>query len=277
MPFARAQSILKRWLPRRWFTVLYGLASRAYVIWQKMSDTFYYLGLSFFYLLTGDTRRRERIKAIRKVLPYTMVGRTGLLVTYDIVEEVDKKVIKGCFVECGVARGGCSALMAMVTNENKSGRKSWLFDSFEGLPEQTAEDEYQEPIIDNPKDRSASLVAKGYCLGTFEEVEELLFSRMGFSRDNIYMVKGWFQDTLSQSKDKVGDIAILRVDADWYESTKCCLENFYGNVVSGGYVIIDDYGSVIGCKKATDEFIQNRKLDVKLGFDGRGGCNFVKP
>jgi len=206
-----------------------------------------------------------------------MVGRTGLSATYDIADGVEKKGIEGCFVECGVARGGCSALMAVVANENKSARKIWLFDSFEGLPEQTSEDGYQKPIIYMPKDKSTSLLAQGYCLGTFDEVEELLFLKLSLSRDNVFMVKGWFEDILPEYKDKVGTIAVLRIDADWYESVRCCLENFYDNVITEGYIIIDDYVSAIGCKRATDEFLENKKLDVKLVFDNRGGCYFVKP
>ena len=237
----------------------------------------YYLSACACYALKRDTRNMKKIKAIRTILPYTMVGRTGLFATYDIAEEMEKKGREGCFVECGVARGGCSALMAMIARDNKSRRKVWLFDSFEGLPAQTSEDEYQEPVIHKPRDRSDKLVAQGYCLGTFEEVEELLFDKLGLSRDNIFMVKGWFQDTLPKHRDDIGEIAVLRIDADWYESTKCCLENLYDNVIAGGYIIIDDYGCFTGCQKATDEFLKKRNLNVKLTFDNRGGCYFVKP
>jgi O-methyltransferase len=277
MPLTKAQSILKRCLPERCFAFLYGLSCRGYKIWQKTADAIYYLGSGVYYVLRRDARNAKRLRAIRAILPYTMVGRTGLLATYDIADGVEKRGMVGCFVECGVAKGGCSALMAMVARENKSGRKIWLFDSFEGLPEQTSQDEYQEPIMPKPEDKSASLVAQGYCLGTFDEVETLLFSKLGLSRDNVFMVKGWFEETLPAYRDKVGTIAILRIDADWYESIKCCLENFYDNVIAGGYIIIDDYGSVIGCKKAADEFLKNKKLNVNLSFDDRGGCYFVKP
>jgi len=277
MPFTRTQSILKRFLPERWFSLLYELACRIYEVWRRISDEICYLSSYVYYLIKRDSRNVKRIKTIYSIRPYTMVGRTGLLATYHLASELERSHIDGCFVECGVARGGCSALMAIIAGENHSGRKTWLFDSFEGLPEQTSEDEYQEPIIHKPKNKSASLVAPGYCLGTYNEVEALLFSKLGLNRDNVYMVKGWFEDTLPEYKDKVGAIAILRIDADWYESVKCCLESFYDSVITGGYVIIDDYGSVIGCKKATDEFLKNKKLDVEISLDGRGGCYFVKP
>jgi hypothetical protein len=206
-----------------------------------------------------------------------MVGRTGLLATYDVMQAADKKGIEGCIVECGVARGGSSALMALVTGANKTGRRSWLFDSFEGLPDGTADDEITEPVVENPDDRSAAIVAKGYCLGTYEEVEDLLFNRLGFSRDDMFMVKGWFQDTLALNREKIGRIAVLRIDGDWYESTRCCLENLYDNVSSGGYIIIDDYTSVPGCRKAADEFLRYRGLAPELVLDKRGGGYFIKP
>lgn len=277
MPFTRTQSILKRLLPERWFALLYELACRGFEVWRRISDEIFYLSSYVYYLLKRDSRNAKRIKTIYSIRPYTMVGRTGLFATYDIADEVEKDRMEGCFVECGVARGGCSALMAIVANECRNGRKVWLFDSFEGLPEPTSEDTYEEPILHKPKDKSASLVSPGYCLGTYEEVEKLLFSKLHLSKNNVFMVKGWFQDTLPKHKDEIGGISLLRVDADWYESTKCCLENLYDNVIAGGYIIIDDYRSVVGSKKAVDEFLKDKKLNVKLSFDNRGGCYFVKP
>ena len=77
---------------------------------------------------------------------------------------------------------------------------------------------------------------------------------------NYRIIKGWFQDTLPQNIDKIGNIAILRLDGDWYESTKVCLEYLYDNVVEGGYILVDDYNFWPGCKKAVDEFFDNRKI-----------------
>jgi O-methyltransferase len=277
MPLAGTQAILRKILPEFIFNLIYRVACFFYRIWTKISDTLYY-NLSYaFSTLTGTKRRRKRLQLIKKILPYTMVGRNGLLTTHDIAHDVETRKLDGCFVECGVARGGCSALMALVARENDSDRKSWLFDSFEGLPEQSSEDEYEAPESPLPEDKSARIVAPGYCLGTFEEVEDLLFHKLDLDKNNIFMVQGWFEDTLPVNSGKVGTISVLRIDGDWYSSTKCCLDNLYDNVIAGGYVIIDDYESVIGCKKAVDEFIANRRLDVKLVLDKRGGCHFIKP
>jgi O-methyltransferase len=277
MPLTGAQSILKKLLPSGIFRFVYNLASGCYVIWIKTLDYLYYFLAHSYYLLTHNREKLNRIKRVKTIRPYSMVGRAGLFRTHDIAAEMEKQKVYGCFVECGVARGGCSALMALVAADHNSNRKLWLFDSFEGLSEPTAEDEYRESLRYTPGNRSSDLVAPGYCLGTFEEVESLLFSKLGLNRDNIFMVRGWFRDTLPEYRDNTGAIAILRIDGDWYESTKCCLEYLYDNVIPGGSIIIDDYESYVGAKKATDEFIKERDIKTGLSFDGRGGCYFQKP
>ena len=218
------------------------------------------------------------IDIIKDVLPYTMVGRGGLIATYEVAELVRNYKISGCFVECGVARGGSALLMLLSYDPFRSPwlspKDAWLFDSFEGLPEPTEEDgTLRKP---QGKDKASWDLAKGYCLGTQEDVEDLLFREFGFSRDRIHLVKGWFQDTLPEYRERVGQIAILRIDGDWYESTKCCMENLYDNVVDGGYVIIDDY-ALEGCRKAVDKFFVDRgEVQPDVVLDGRGGGWFRK-
>ena len=248
----KIQSVLRLFLPQRCLTLLHDLAYGGYEAWLKTSDGIFFLLSYVYYVATGDSEKASRIKTVYSIKPYSLVGRSGLLSAYDISMEINKNNIEGCFGECGVARGGCSALMAIVAVRNRSDRKTWLFDSFEGLPEPTEED---------PGD---SGLTKGSCLGTYDEVETLLFSKLGLDRDNVYMVKGWFQDTLPKHKDKIGAISLLRIDADWYESTKCCLENLYDNVVMGGYIVIDDYGALSGCKKTVDGFLRAHDINAKL-------------
>jgi len=78
-------------------------------------------------------------------------------------------------------------------------------------------------------------------------------------------------------RGKIGPVSLLRIDGDWYESTKCCLENLYDQVVPGGCLIIDDYETCFGAKKAVDEFVAQRGLIVSMSSDGRGGVLFKKP
>ncbi|KPJ57012.1 hypothetical protein AMJ49_03115 [Parcubacteria bacterium DG_74_2] len=195
-----------------------------------------------------------------KVSPFTKVPYLRLTNTYNLARKVERNRIDGAFVECGVWKGGCAAVMAYVAR--KSTRKIWLFDSFKGLPESTKEDKNKHKI-------SGSLVASP------DDCKKVLFNQLKLNKINIVIRKGWFRDVLPKSKPEIGKIALLRTDADWYESTKQCLENLYENVVSGGYVIIDDYGYFSGCKKAVDEFIKGKNIKINK-IDGIG-IFFQKP
>ena len=269
MPLARTQSLLKRILPSLVFDRMYRLATSLYYAKQGVADW-------WFFHTPKDGDDFVMVNRIREVLPYTMVGRGGLIATHNAIVAIEEQGIEGCLVECGVAQGGCSALMLGTSGyyrfRPREERTAWLFDSFEGLPEPTTED----GVLREPqgKDKSSWDLAKGYCLGTQEEVEDLLFNKFGFDRDKVHLVKGWFQDTLPRYREKVGDIAVLRIDGDWYESTKCCLENLYEQVVDGGYVILDDY-ALVGCRKAVDEFFAGKEYP-EVVLDGRGGGWFKK-
>jgi len=266
MPFAREQAILKRILPESLFEAIYSRACTSYVRYKKLADTVYYIRPR------QDIDEARRTLLIRTIRPYTMVGRNGLLATYECTRRAEQDNVEGCLVECGIARGGSSALMALVSRDCGNDRVSWLFDSFEGLPAKTEED--GNPRISNGVDRHTDKLSEGYCLGTLDEVEELFYRTLMFRQDKVRMVKGWFQDTLPVYREQVGDIAVLRLDGDWYESTKCCLENLYEQVVDGGYVILDDY-ALVGCRRAVDEFFTGKEYpDVVL--DGRGGGWFHK-
>jgi O-methyltransferase len=240
----------------------------------------YKTALRIFYLrhvaarwLAGDRAGLFRAQAVHKMMPYSLVGASGLEATYDAATELVKNQIPGDFVECGVARGGCAALMATVATQDLPVRKMWLFDSFEGLPAPTREDYSQNQESTGKHVRP---LVRGSCLGTKEQVEELLFCRFGFARDSISLVPGWFQNTLPVWKQRISKIALLRIDGDWYESTICCLDNLYDSVSPGGAIIIDDYGVCFGCKKAVHEFFSKHNIHPRLIPDNRGGVRFSK-
>lgn len=158
------------------------------------------------------------------------------------------------FVECGVAKGGCLAIMKGISKNNKV----FGLDSFEGMPMITEKDigEYNkaDPIngYGKPGDNFSGGIASVY--NTFENLDLTMF--------NVTLIKGYFQKTLGvqQTIDNIGKIAVLRLDGDWYESTKICLEKLYDNVIDGGVIIIDDYGYWVGAKRAVDEFRQQRNI-----------------
>jgi hypothetical protein len=83
-------------------------------------------------------------------------------------------------------------------------------------------------------------------------------------------VKGWFDQTLPASRDRIGPIALLRIDGDWYASVRCCLDNLYDQVVDGGFVVLDDYYAWDGCTIAVHEFLGNHRLAHRIeGVLGR--------
>ena len=133
-------------------------------------------------------------------------------------------------------------------------RRIWLLDSFEGMPKVTPEDG-----IGFDGHPAESHVGKE--VGDPARVEEVL-KKVGTKMKRVRILPGWFQDTFSSVTTE--QIAILNIDADWYESVKLCLDTFYERVVPGGFVSFDDYGHWPGCKKAVDEFFETRGIALKL-------------
>lgn len=222
--------------------------------------------------LRGPAGARDRAAAVHAAMPFSLVGWRGLEATYDAVTLVNRERIPGAIVECGVAQGGCAALMASTDAAQRGERPIVLCDSFEGLPDPTEAD-----FVDGRTGTHASLLERGSCLGTESQVTELLFGRFGLAPDRVRLVKGWFDETLPPLSRTVGTIALLRIDADWYDSVKCCLESLYDSVAPGGVVIIDDYGSCHGARRAVDEFLAQRGEHPIMSHDGRGGCMFRTP
>ncbi len=265
--------VVEKLLPQKVFDFIYSLAFPFY----KGVIRFFYLLLGARYVLAWDKPGIQMVKRIYANMPYTLVGIGGLTASYQIVKEVCEKNIPGDVVELGVARGGCAAIMASVLFDAQVGihqKKLWLFDSYEGLPDPTEKD--FNPEAGNGTGDHVRPLPKGSCLGTIDEVKYLLFDKRKFPRDRIEFAKGWFENTIPATRNKIGKIAVLRIDGDWYESTKCCLEGLYDKVVPGGFVIIDDFQSCYGCERATKEFVEKNRLEVDIQLDGRGGCYFQK-
>ncbi|MEK7665106.1 MAG: TylF/MycF/NovP-related O-methyltransferase [Patescibacteria group bacterium] len=218
----------------------------------------------------------EKLRLFLRVYPYTMVGWQRLSNAYELAKLIEKEKTQGAFVECGVWKGGCAGVMAFVAKKEGAGRKIWLFDSFEGLPEPTEEDgKMAQDYAENKSSGKLETINK--CVGLLDEVKKILFEILKINQENVFIEKGWFQDTLPLAKNKIGKISILRLDGDWYESTKCCLENLYDNVVGGGYIIIDDYSYWEGAKKALDEFFLKRSAKPDLIKIDEAGIYFKKP
>jgi O-methyltransferase len=199
----------------------------------------------------------------RRVKPYTMCSSARLRGLYRAALYVANQNISGDLVECGCAKGGSAALMALASQQLGESRDIWLFDTFQGLP---------APTADDPDYEIANLYT-GDCEGPLDEVREL-FERLKIA-DHAHFVQGLFQDTLPASQ--LPSIAVLHIDGDWYQSVKVCLESLYDRVTPGGIVQFDDYGYWEGARKAVDEFLLERGLAVPLRRLDYSGRFLIKP
>ena len=200
----------------------------------------------------------------RAVRQYTMSSTARLHALHDATRQLLLDKIGGDFVECGTAKGGSAALLALTLNTAGSNRVLWIFDTFEGMP---------EPSPNDP-DHDVAKKYVGTCRGTLDEVTGLFRELEILQRTR--MVKGMFQDTLGTAT--VEQIALLHIDGDWYDSVMTCLQVFYDRVSPGGIVQIDDYGYWEGARKAVDDFFKQRNIAMptlrQIDYAGR---QFTKP
>lgn len=192
--------------------------------------------------------------------PYTMMPDARLVRLERSVRALITAGVEGDIVECGSARGGSAALMAVCLKRQKSDKKIHLFDTFDGLP---------EPTDDDPE-HAAEWVGK--CRGGLDEVQELFDSLE--VRDRAVFVKGRFDETLAYHAPQ--RVALLHLDADWYESTKICLDVLWDKLVPGGIMQVDDYGTWDGCRKAVDEFFEARGITAAKHFIDSGAFWMTK-
>ena len=220
-----------------------------------------------------DNILKEHLEIINK---NTMVNYEGLISLYDQVKYIEENNIIGDFVECGVWKGGCVGLMALANKRfGRKYRKLHLFDSFQGIPEPVegidgdlALNQANEWSDGGKTGRMRPL--PGFYdnyggVGTLQDNKDLLEKIIGFPRKHIQYHSGWFNETIPPNK--IESIALLRLDSDWYESTKICLDSLVSKVVENGFIIIDDYGTYDGCKKAVDEYFSNRYYFHRVNQD----------
>lgn len=256
-------------LPARAFDRFY---ASTFPVYKEIVRAGYWVGgvLTLKFL---DREKWGRVKRVHAVMPYSLVGAGGLEATDRAAQGVNAAGVEGDFAELGVARGGCASLLGMSAfAEGAPDRKLWLFDSYEGLPEPGERDF----VANGDTGDHVRPLPKGSCRGALEEVRWLTLEKFRLPEDRIEFVKGWFENTVPATRDQIQKLAILRIDGDWYESTKVCLEGLFDKVQPGGVVIIDDYDSCIGAKRAVDEFVAANHLNVALCSDGRGGRWFRK-
>jgi O-methyltransferase len=226
-----------------------------------------------------DAEERAIVAACQ---PYTMVSTQRLVATIDAVKHVVRSEISGALVECGVWRGG-SALAMLLTLQGVGvdDRDIYLFDTFEGMTEPTDADtsRFDGSAVatwEQAAARGRPALEQIFNPGVFghKQVEDLL-TGTGYPAERLLLVAGPVEETLPGAAPD--QIAVLRLDTDWYESTRHELEHLYPRLAPGGVLLVDDYGHWDGARKAFDEYFDQRGGRPLLARTDYTGRLAVKP
>jgi len=193
---------------------------------------------------------------VERVAPFTMTSHERRASLLGAIDHIVKHRVPGAIVECGVWRGGSmmAAALALMARGDTS-RELWLYDTYTGMSEPTAAD------ASHRGESAAAQLARTkrgqgvWCEAGLDDVRANLLST-GYPQERIHFVEGKVEDTIPAALP--GTTALLRLDTDWYESTRHELVHLYPLLSRHGVLVIDDYGHWQGAKKAVDEFFAGR-------------------
>jgi O-methyltransferase len=215
------------------------------------------------------------IEVCRRVGPYTMTTPTRIYALIRAVEYVLARGVPGALVECGVWRGGSMMAAALtLLRLGVTDRDLYLFDTFSGMTQPTDAD------VKLTGERAADLLvtesrdADVWAVATLDEVRAAVLD-VGYPEERIHFVKGPVEKTLPANAPD--EIALLRLDTDWYESTKHELLHLYPRLENGGVLILDDYGYWQGARRAVDEYVAEHDATLLLNRIDNTGRIAVKP
>tara|TARA_B100000925_G_C21961930_1_gene453783 strand:- start:291 stop:998 length:708 start_codon:yes stop_codon:yes gene_type:complete len=209
----------------------------------------------------------EENKLIDKCIKYSMTTRLRMWSLINSINYVSNKNIKGDFVECGIWKGGNIMIFNILNKKKKLNKKIYGYDTFEGMPLPSQFDYKYDgrSALDLFKKRTNS--KDGWAKSTFDEVKNNLLREC--SMDNTHLVKGLVENTLLVKKNLPKKISILRLDTDFYESTKIELEILFPLLEKNGVLIIDDYGHYKGARKAVDEYFKKKPFLIYVDHSCR--------
>jgi hypothetical protein len=214
----------------------------------------------------------EKVKGLTAAGPGRMVG------LMDAVNYIVRNRIEGACVECGVWRGGSTMIAAYTLLElGDTSRDLYLYDTFEGMSPPTDKDVMfdgttAKRLLDTSEPKEG--LDNYWCIASVENVRKNIVCT-GYPEKQIHLIKGKVEDTIPQQAPE--RIALLRLDTDWYESTKHELVHLYPRLVPNGVLIIDDYGHWKGAREAVDEYFATLKLKPLLNRLDYTGRLVIKP
>jgi O-methyltransferase len=195
---------------------------------------------------------------IDAVRPWTMTSAERIHALIQGVRYVSINAIEGAVVECGVWKGGSMAAAARALVQLQDVKRDlYLFDTYEGMSEPTSSD------IDHAGRKAVNLMKEtpDWCAAALEDVKEVLYNT-GYPRAKIHFVRGKVEETVPACAPD--SISLLRLDTDWYESTKHELVHLFPRLSERGVIIIDDYGYWRGSRQACDEYFAQNRIPILL-------------
>ena len=212
--------------------------------------------------LTDEERR-----IVAMVKPFTMTSIERIVCLMNAVSYITSNKIEGDIAECGVWRGGSMMTVALtLLARGDTSRKLYLYDTFEGMSAPTEIDVNLDGM--SAQSHIAKTTEK-WCYADIEDVRQNILSS-GYPEENIFLVKGKVEDTIPKTTPT--NISLLRLDTDWYESTKHELIHLFPLLAPEGVLMIDDYGHWQGARKAVDEYFAERNRKVyfhRIDYTGR--------
>jgi O-methyltransferase len=209
----------------------------------------------------ADLTQADR-EIVSKVDPFTMTSLSRRASLLGAVDHIVRHSIPGDIVECGVWRGGSMMAVALaLMARGDIARDLYLYDTFEGMSEPTDED---RNVSGETAHAQMARTPRGegvWCEAGLDDVRENLWST-GYPRQRIHFVQGKVEDTIPRTAPQ--RVALLRLDTDWYESTRHELEHLYPLLARHGVMIVDDYGHWQGAKQAVDEYFSASAQPVYL-------------
>jgi O-methyltransferase len=198
----------------------------------------------------------EEREIYQQVAPYTLTGPDRVVSLIRALNYLERNRILGDIVECGVWKGGSMMAAALtLLRQNCRDRRLWLFDTFQGMSEPTERD------LSTAGHSAQQDFEADWLRISMDDVRAAVL-RTGYPAEHVFFVKGKVEDTVPAQAP--AQIALLRLDTDWYESTRHELEHLFPRLVRGGVLIIDDYGHWEGARQATDEYFTNNKTCILL-------------
>jgi O-methyltransferase len=224
----------------------------------------------------ADFLTPEEKRIVEAASPFTITSVPRLVSVIDSVRYCTAKDLPGAFAECGVWRGG--SVLAMVLTLQELGREDrdlYLYDTFEGMtaPGERDVSRFDPPALETwrsaeaARSRAWSHLFRPDVFSEADVRDRLLAT--GYPEARLHFVRGPVEETLPEQAPR--EISLLRLDTDWYESTRHELEHLYPRLTPGGVLIVDDYGHWEGCRRAVDEYFAERDplLLHRIDYSGR--------